>query len=132
LADERRKIDRKMVKLESLPDGRLLPNNTVLVLRVRFERNPKIYTYLALKVGGRWFFTGRGPHDAGWGAVERWMIADDKTVVSAWTYHLYSDGELSTTEPFPRARQVARKHYGTPSVPYDDTDRIYGEEGIEY
>jgi hypothetical protein len=83
------------MKLEELPNGRFLPNNTVLVLQVRFERNPRIYTYIALKVGGRWFFTGRGPHEAGWGAVERWLAADDKTVVAAWTYHLHSNGELS-------------------------------------
>jgi hypothetical protein len=84
-----------LVKLEGLPDGRHLPNNTVLVLQIRFDRNPRIYTYLALKVGGLWFFTGRGPHEAGWGAVERWLIKDDKIVVAAWTYHLHSNGEIS-------------------------------------
>lgn len=71
-------------------DSRKVPNGTVLVFGIRYERseddpgreNPTVYTYAALKSGGLWYFTGSGrvPQAAGWGAVERWLERDGRVV----------------------------------------------------
>lgn len=71
-------------------DPRKLPNGTVLFLGVSYggartadtrgRTEPKIYTYVALKQAGVWFFSGSGkvPQAAGWGAVERWLERDGR------------------------------------------------------
>lgn len=82
LLQEQGRIEEKMRKLDELPVGHSLRTGSVLVLQVRFNGNPKIWTYLAFKAdNGRWYFTGRGPQDAGWAAVERWLVKDDKVLV---------------------------------------------------
>lgn len=69
----------------SLPNGRKMDNGTILVLRVTYPRNPsKVWTYVALKEGDRWFMTGQGnvPREAGWGRVEKWASGFGREVVS--------------------------------------------------
>ena len=76
-------------------DSRKVPNGTVLVFGIRYERtddepggdtrgrsNPTIYTYAMLKAGGLWYVTGSGkvPTAAGWGAIERWLERDGRVV----------------------------------------------------
>lgn len=78
-------------------DSRKVPNGTVLVFGIRYERtddepggdtrgrtNPTVYTYAMLKAGGVWYVTGSGkvPQAAGWGAIERWLERDGRVVVS--------------------------------------------------
>lgn len=72
-------------------DNRKIPNGTVLVFGIRYDRedderpaNPTIYTYAMLKAGDAWYVTGSGktPSAAGWGAVERWLARDGRVVVS--------------------------------------------------
>jgi hypothetical protein len=75
-------------------DDKIVADGTVLLFGIRFIRmdpgeeptfaGSKIWTYVALKVGGRWYFTGTGrvPQDAGWGAVARWL--DDERKEVAW------------------------------------------------
>lgn len=65
-------------------DTRGIPNGAILVLSVRYQNNPKVYTYAALKGGGLWFLSGTGqvPQAAGWGAVERWLARDGRELVS--------------------------------------------------
>lgn len=64
-------------------DPRTMPNGTVLSLGVRYESQTtdKVWTYVALKTGGRWWLTGAGPSDAGWGAVERWLESGGRELV---------------------------------------------------
>lgn len=72
-------------------DPRKMPNGTVLFLGISYTTSgpagdmrgrtaPKIYTYVALKMAGTWFFSGSGkvPQAAGWGAVERWLDRDNR------------------------------------------------------
>lgn len=73
-------------------DSRKVPNGTVLVFGIRYERepegdtrgrtNPTVYTYAMLKAGGLWYVTGTGkvPVAAGWGAIERWLERDGRVV----------------------------------------------------
>jgi hypothetical protein len=76
-------------------DSRKVPNGTVLVFGIRYERNedepggdtrgrtnPTVYTYVMLKMGGLWYVTGSGkaPQAAGWGAIERWLDRDGRMV----------------------------------------------------
>jgi hypothetical protein len=75
-------------------DSKRVPNGTVLVFGIRYERepegdtrgrtNPTTYTYAMLKAGGLWYVTGTGkvPVAAGWGAIERWLERDGRVV--AW------------------------------------------------
>lgn len=70
-------------------DDRQVADGTILILGIRYvdpdnQNGPgasrsKVFTYAALKAGGRWYLTGTGrvPQDAGWGAVARWL--DDPT-----------------------------------------------------
>lgn len=66
-----------------------VPEGTVLLIGAQYrnsetgELHPKIWTYAALKVGGRWYLTGTGkvPQDAGWGAVKRWLASHGREVV---------------------------------------------------
>lgn len=76
-------------------DSKKIPNGAVLIFYIRYDRalddpdetrgrtNPKIYTYAMLKAGGLWYVTGSGrvPTAAGWGAVQRWLERDGRTVV---------------------------------------------------
>ena len=65
-------------------DPRTMPDGVVLVLSVRYENqtSDKVWTYAALKAGGRWFLTGANtPTDAGWAAVERWLERDNREMV---------------------------------------------------
>jgi hypothetical protein len=75
-------------------DSKKIPNGTILVLGVTYSNPPtdpdatrgltppKVFTYVALKAGGLWYFSrsGRVPQAAGWGAVERWLDKDNRTV----------------------------------------------------
>jgi hypothetical protein len=69
-------------------DARSLPDGTLLVLNVRYQAHvdqrtdPTIYQHAAIKTRGRWWITGSGPQDAGWGAVERWLSRDGRELVS--------------------------------------------------
>jgi hypothetical protein len=64
-------------------DPRTMPDGVVLVLSVRYENQTtdKVWTYAALKTGGRWFLTGNAPSDASWAAVERWLERDSRQLV---------------------------------------------------
>lgn len=75
---------------------RTAPNGAVLVFGISYagmgpsegndanrgSAEPKIYTYAMIKAGGLWYVTGSGrvPIAAGWGAVERWLERDGRTV----------------------------------------------------
>jgi hypothetical protein len=75
-------------------DSKKVPNGTILVIGIRYpglvedadttrgRKIPKVWTYAALKAGGLWYLTGAGrvPQAAGWGAVERWLDKDNRTV----------------------------------------------------
>lgn len=65
-------------------DDHEVPNGTILVIGAQYRENPKVWTYAALKAGGRWYFTGMGkvPQDAGWGAVKRWLADNSRRIVS--------------------------------------------------
>lgn len=74
---------------------RALPNGTVLFFGISYENarpreldtrgrtEPRVYTYVALKQAGVWYFSGAGkvPQMAGWGAVERWLERDGRALV---------------------------------------------------
>lgn len=74
-------------------DDRQVADGTVLIFGIRYvdpdnldgpgASRSKVFTYVALKAGGRWFFsgTGRVPQDAGWGAVARWLADPTREVV---------------------------------------------------
>jgi len=74
------------------------PNGTVLLLGITYpgltepfgdatrgRTQPKVFTYVLLKAGNLWYATGgpKAPQAAGWGAVERWLSREDRTVVWA-------------------------------------------------
>lgn len=76
-------------------DGAKVPNGTILTMGISYagmgqtdldttrgRQTPKVFTYAMLKAGGLWYFTGTGrvPQAAGWGAVERWLAKDNRTV----------------------------------------------------
>lgn len=73
-------------------DPRKLPSGTVLFLGISYagartgdtrgRTEPKVYTYVALKQAGVWFFSGSGrvPQSAGWGAVENWLERDGRVL----------------------------------------------------
>lgn len=68
-------------------DSQKVPDGTVLVFGIRYEpqnpgqlANPTVYEHVALKARGRWYMTGSGPRDAGWGAIERWLEKDGRVV----------------------------------------------------
>lgn len=63
--------------------GNGLPNGTVLIMGVRYDGAPRVFTYAMLKVGGLWYVTGSGrvPVAAGWAAVERWLGKDGRAIV---------------------------------------------------
>lgn len=72
-------------------DDTQVPDGTILILGIRYVDpdngqpvTSKVWTYVALKAGGRWYLTGSGrvPQDAGWGAVARWL--DDPTREVVW------------------------------------------------
>ena len=75
-------------------DSKKIPNGTILVIGISYPglredpdatrglTAPKVFTYVALKMGGLWYFSGSGrvPQAAGWEAVERWLDKDNRTV----------------------------------------------------
>ena len=70
-------------------DDAKVADGTVLLIGAQYRNDegqlyPKVWTYAALKAGGRWYLTGTGrvPQDAGWGAVQRWL--DDNRREIAW------------------------------------------------
>jgi hypothetical protein len=95
-------------------DSRKVPNGTVLVFGIRYERtddepggdirgrsNPTVYTYAMLKAGGFWYVTGSGkvPTAAGWGAIERWLERDGREVV--WVRRVTNTAQLWPPVPGP-------------------------------
>ena len=76
-------------------DDSQVPDGTILVFGIRYVNlddgwpwNPsKVFEYVGLKAGGRWYLTGTGrvPQDAGWGAVARWLDDPTREVVSVRT-----------------------------------------------
>lgn len=60
-----------------------VPEGTLLLFGIRYgaSTSGKVYTFAALKAGGRWYFTGTGPSDASWTAVQRWLQRDGRQVV---------------------------------------------------
>jgi hypothetical protein len=65
--DLRRQIERaekELAKLNAMPDLDAMNNGTVVVAALAYARSPQPYVYVGLKEGGRWYFTGRGPHKA--------------------------------------------------------------------
>jgi hypothetical protein len=56
---------------------------TLLLFGIRYgaSASGRIYTFAGLKAGGRWYFTGTGPTDASWSAVQRWLQRDGRSVV---------------------------------------------------
>lgn len=85
--------------------NRIPADGTVLILGIRYGASisGRVYTYAALLAGGRWYFTGRGPQDAAWAAVERWMESDGREVL--WvkavteTVDLWPEPAASLTSP---------------------------------
>jgi hypothetical protein len=65
-------------------DDAKIPDDTILLFGIQYggSTSAKVYTFAALKAGGRWFFTGSGPRDAGWAAVQRWLQGSGRVV--AW------------------------------------------------
>jgi hypothetical protein len=88
-----------------------VPNGTVLMLGISYRNDeqaaltagpsdanrgmsqPKVFTYVGLKAGGLWYFTGTGktPQAASWPAVERWLARDNRKLewvnqASRWTH----------------------------------------------
>lgn len=72
-----------------------VPNGVVLLFGISYpgmdqtdldttrgRQTPKVFTYAMLKAGGLWYVTGTGrvPQAAGWGAVQRWLDADNRQV----------------------------------------------------
>lgn len=64
-------------------DDSQVKDDTILLFGVRYagSTSGRVYTYAGMKVAGRWYFTGKGPQDAGWAAVQRWLGADNRQVV---------------------------------------------------
>lgn len=69
-----------MIRFE-LDDAKI-PDDTILLFGIQYggSTTGKVYTFAALKAGGRWFFTGSGPRDAGWAAVQRWLQGNGRVV----------------------------------------------------
>jgi hypothetical protein len=70
-----------------------IPNGTTFRLGIQYrtgDRASKMFDYILLKAGGYWYMTGTGvPQMAGWGAIERWLRRDGRTLVSVdlLSYH---------------------------------------------
>lgn len=66
-------------------DDKAVLDDTILVFGIRYRgsNSGRIYTYVGMKAGGRWYFTGSGrtPQDAAWLAVQRWLQTDGRVVV---------------------------------------------------
>jgi hypothetical protein len=77
-------------------DPRAVPNGQILIFGIQYpgltepskdatrgRTQPKTFTYAALKAGNLWYFTGgaKAPQAAGWGAIEKWLARDNRTVV---------------------------------------------------
>lgn len=76
------------------PNG--IPNGTILIFGISYpgitegggdDANrgmtpPKVFTYVGLKAGGLWYFTGSGrvPTAADWMAVQRWLERDNRVL----------------------------------------------------
>lgn len=62
-----------------LPDGRKMPDSTVLIFEITYPNSSKVYHHALLKTNGHWHMTGRsGPQDAGWGAILNWLTRDNR------------------------------------------------------
>lgn len=66
----------------TLDDDKVV-EGTILLFGIRYgaSTSGKVYTFAGLKAGGRWYFTGTGPTDASWPAVQRWLQRDGRQVV---------------------------------------------------
>lgn len=64
-------------------DDNEVVEGTILLFGIRYgaSTSGKVYTFAGLKAGGRWYFTGTGPTDASWSAVQRWLQRDGRQVV---------------------------------------------------
>jgi hypothetical protein len=64
-------------------DDSKVQEGTLLLFGIRYgaSTSGKVYTFAGLKAGGRWYFTGTGPADASWLAVQRWLQRDGRSVV---------------------------------------------------
>lgn len=84
------------------------PEGAVLLLGIRFETQTtdKVYTYAGLKAGGRWWFTGTGPSDASWTAVERWLERDGRILL--WIDVLADRTRVWTREVGDAPKRVSR------------------------
>lgn len=71
-------------------DDTKVPDKTVLMVALDYEgqTTDKVWTYVLLKAGGRWYSTGNGRtlQDAGWGAVAKWLASDGRRVL--WVRHM--------------------------------------------
>lgn len=75
------------------------PDGTILVFGIKYvgSVSGRVYSFPALYVGRRWFFTGGGPTDAGWGAVQRWLENDSREVV--WVKAVPPDAQQQIWPP---------------------------------
>lgn len=95
-------------------DDSKVPDGTVMLIGVRYAGSVsgKVYDFAALKAGGRWYFTGTGPSDAGWGAVQRWLQANGRSVVYVKAVtgltELWPDPEMPPLSNDAKARAKAR------------------------
>lgn len=66
-------------------DTSQIPDGAVLLFGIRYEGQvtSTVFTYAALKAGGRWYLTGSGnvPRGAGWSAVQKWLDAPGREVL---------------------------------------------------
>lgn len=86
--------------------GSEIPDGTILILGVSYvgSNSGRIYTYALLKSGGLFYGTGSGkvPQAAGWGAVERWLADESRTLESVSVVT-----ETAPVWPSPGAPEVA-------------------------
>jgi hypothetical protein len=80
------RAERRLALLESFPEDHF-DEGTVLWFEKKFPSGDRVYTYCALKAGGKWYLTG--PSQSGlnydWGALLEFVIgANAKTDVKAW------------------------------------------------
>lgn len=75
-----------MTEQKFTPSSFQVPDGTIMIMDIQYESQTtdKVWTYVLLKAGGLWYFTGNAgtPTAAGWGAVERWLAKDGRVVVS--------------------------------------------------
>lgn len=77
-----RRAERELAKLDALPDFDGMREGSVLALAVKYPAG-QAYTYVGLKAGARWHFTGRNsPNGATGEQVIQWLTSDTRQVIA--------------------------------------------------